>query len=118
MLKFHPQYKLYILNLAGSTIATFSPDRDPGLGIRCVAWNPNGMFLAVGGWDDKGPYTIQTVRFDATKASPKSGAVQMEWNVNGGLLCVRFACLSLALESRAQRHPSPVLRKPQRSYME
>ncbi|KAG5340606.1 hypothetical protein C0989_001048 [Termitomyces sp. Mn162] len=52
------QYKLYILNLAGSIIATFSPDRDPGLGIRCIAWHPNGMFLAVGGWDDKVPLNI------------------------------------------------------------
>ncbi|KAG6818038.1 hypothetical protein H0H87_009193 [Tephrocybe sp. NHM501043] len=37
----------------GNTVATFSPERDPGLGIRCVAWHPSGMFLAVGGWDDK-----------------------------------------------------------------
>ncbi|KAG6851214.1 hypothetical protein H0H93_015224 [Arthromyces matolae] len=47
------EYKLYIMNLAGSTIATFSPDRDPGLGIRCVAWHPSGSFLSIGGWDDK-----------------------------------------------------------------
>ncbi|KAG5647618.1 hypothetical protein DXG03_008971 [Asterophora parasitica] len=47
------EYKLYALNLAGITIATFSPDRDPGLGIRCVSWHPSGMFLAVGGWDNK-----------------------------------------------------------------
>ncbi|KAG6911528.1 hypothetical protein DXG01_011830 [Tephrocybe rancida] len=152
------RYKLYVLNLAGSNIATFSPERDPGLGIRCVAWHPNGMFLAVGGWDDKihildnltwtpvvtfelssripngitvwrepskwleategrgflscktaifsdlyllrsakstderlrGPYTIPIVKADATKANPKCGAVQMEWNINGSLLCVRF----------------------------
>ncbi|KAH0590872.1 WD repeat-containing protein 8 [Termitomyces sp. J132] len=134
------EYKLYILNLAGSIIATFSPDRDPGLGIRCIAWHPNGMFLAVGGWDDKihildnlswsptstfelsskvpngvivwrepskwleategrgflsyerlrGPYVIPITKVDVTKPNPKTGTVQMDWNINGSLLCVRF----------------------------
>lgn len=49
----HAQYKLYIMTLAGDLIATFGPDPDPGLGIRNVAWHPSGMFLAVGGWDEK-----------------------------------------------------------------
>lgn len=47
------QFKLCILTLAGSLLATFSPDPDPGLGIRCVAWHPSGSFIAVGGYDDK-----------------------------------------------------------------
>ena len=50
------QYKLYILNLVGHVLATFTPpDADPalGLGIRTVSWHPSGMFIAVGGWDDK-----------------------------------------------------------------
>ncbi|GLB36033.1 putative WD40 repeats [Lyophyllum shimeji] len=134
------EYKLYVLNLAGIVIATFSPDRDPGLGIRCVSWHPSGMFLAVGGWDDRvhildnlswspvatlelssrvpsgatvwrepskwlettegrgflscerlqGPHTIPIVRGDPTKPNPKSGIVQLDWNNNGSLLCVRF----------------------------
>ncbi|KAF9455040.1 YVTN repeat-like/Quino protein amine dehydrogenase [Macrolepiota fuliginosa MF-IS2] len=46
-------YKLHVLTLAGNLLATFSPEPDPGFGIRNVAWHPNGMFLAVGGWDDR-----------------------------------------------------------------
>lgn len=47
------QYKLCILSLAGDLIATFTPDPDPGFGVRNVAWHPNGLFLLVAGWDDK-----------------------------------------------------------------
>ncbi|KAJ6574989.1 YVTN repeat-like/Quino protein amine dehydrogenase [Mycena capillaripes] len=47
------EYKLYILSLVGDILGTFSPDPDPGFGIRRVAWHPSGMFLAIGGWDDK-----------------------------------------------------------------
>ncbi|KAJ7783658.1 hypothetical protein DFH07DRAFT_788607 [Mycena maculata] len=47
------EYKLYVLSLVGDVLGTFSPDPDPGFGIRRVAWHPNGMFLALGGWDDK-----------------------------------------------------------------
>jgi WD40 repeat protein len=39
--------------LAGNLVTSFTPDPDPGFGIRSVAWHPNGLFLAVGGWDDK-----------------------------------------------------------------
>lgn len=53
ILKFSLQYKLHILNLAGNNVASFTPDVDPGFGIRSVAWHPGGMFIAVGGWDDK-----------------------------------------------------------------
>ena len=42
-----------MLSLSGTILATFSPDIDPGFGIRNVAWHPSGMFLVVGGWDDK-----------------------------------------------------------------
>jgi hypothetical protein len=42
----------------GDILGTFSPDPDPGFGIRRVAWHPNGMFLAVGGWDDKASRTV------------------------------------------------------------
>ncbi|KAF8213169.1 WD repeat-containing protein 8 [Mycena galopus ATCC 62051] len=47
------EYKLYIMSLVGDILGTFCPDPDPGFGIRRVAWHPSGMFLAVGGWDDK-----------------------------------------------------------------
>jgi hypothetical protein len=47
------QYRLHILTLAGHLLASFTPDPDPGLGIRNAVWHPSGMFLAVGGWDDK-----------------------------------------------------------------
>jgi len=39
--------------LTGHTLASFRPEPDPGFGVRKVAWHPNGLFLAVGGWDDK-----------------------------------------------------------------
>lgn len=51
--KFYSQYKLYILSLTGNLLGSFSPDPDPGSGIRNAAWHPSGMFLAIGGWDDK-----------------------------------------------------------------
>ena len=58
----HPQYKLHILSLAGDVQGTFSPEPDPGFGIRNAAWHPTGMFIAVAGWDDKVhvsiPFTI------------------------------------------------------------
>ncbi|KAF7306809.1 ATP-dependent metallopeptidase [Mycena indigotica] len=47
------EYKLHVLSLAGDLQGSFSPDSDPGFGIRRVSWHPSGMFLAVGGWDDK-----------------------------------------------------------------
>ncbi|KAH7885892.1 WD repeat-containing protein 8 [Phlebopus sp. FC_14] len=47
------EYKLYVISLAGNIQGIFSPCPDPGFGIRSVAWHPSGMFLAVGGWDDK-----------------------------------------------------------------
>ncbi|RDX44321.1 WD repeat-containing protein 8 [Lentinus brumalis] len=47
------EYKLYIVTLAGNVVGTFSPEPDPGFGIRSVAWHPSGMFLAVAGADDK-----------------------------------------------------------------
>ncbi|KIK96018.1 hypothetical protein PAXRUDRAFT_32676 [Paxillus rubicundulus Ve08.2h10] len=47
------EYKISILSLAGDIQGTFCPSPDPGFGVRNVAWHPTGMFLAVGGWDDK-----------------------------------------------------------------
>ncbi|KAF7320307.1 ATP-dependent metallopeptidase [Mycena kentingensis (nom. inval.)] len=147
------EYKLHILSLAGNIQGSFCPDPDPGYGIRRVGWHPTGMFLAVGGWDEKvgltlnettlisskihildltwtvsavlelssripsnvniwrepskwqettegrgflsyervqGPHSISINRHDATKAAPKSGVAQLEWNKNGSLLLVRF----------------------------
>ena len=56
----HPliQYKISILSLAGDVQGTFTPSPDPGFGVRSVAWHPSGMFLAVGGWDDKVSVTV------------------------------------------------------------
>ena len=47
------EYRLHIISLAGDLQASFTPDPDPGFGIRSVSWHPSGLFLAVGGWDDK-----------------------------------------------------------------
>ena len=47
------QYKICVLSLTGDLLATFTPDPDPGFGVRNVAWHPNGLFLLVAGWDDK-----------------------------------------------------------------
>ncbi|PPQ81698.1 hypothetical protein CVT26_007771 [Gymnopilus dilepis] len=152
------EYKLHVLSLAGDLQTTFSPLPDPGFGIRTVAWHPNGMFLAVGGWDDKvhildsiswsdvatlemstrlsasinftslkavwrepakwiettegrgflscnwivddrlqGPQVLGTIRADPTKPNPKSGVVQMDWNLTGSLLLVRFESIPNAV---------------------
>ncbi|KAJ3548329.1 hypothetical protein NMY22_g1298 [Coprinellus aureogranulatus] len=47
------EYKLCILSLSGDLLATFTPEPDPGFGVRNVVWHPNGLFLLVAGWDDK-----------------------------------------------------------------
>ncbi|GJJ08763.1 hypothetical protein Clacol_002982 [Clathrus columnatus] len=128
------EFKLYILSLAGHLLATFTPDEDPGLGIRSVAWHPAGTYLAVGGYDDKiyilsslswtpvkilelntripanatvwreppawlesglvdkveGPSSVPLVRPNPEKPDPKSGALQLDWNIDGTLLMARF----------------------------
>ena len=47
------EYKLHIISLAGDLQGSFMPDPDPGFGIRTAVWHPSGLFLAIGGWDDK-----------------------------------------------------------------
>ena len=47
------QFKIHILTLTGEKLGSFAPDPDPGFGVRCVAWQPGGAYLAVGGWEDK-----------------------------------------------------------------
>lgn len=47
------QHKIHVLSLAGDLLGTFAPDKDPGFGVRAVAWHPAALFLAVLGWDDK-----------------------------------------------------------------
>jgi len=47
------EYKLFIVTLAGTLLTTFTPKPEPNLGVRCVAWHPSGVFVAVGGYDDK-----------------------------------------------------------------
>lgn len=37
-----------------------------------------------------GPHVLSTIRADPTKPNPKSGVVQMEWNLTGNLLLIRF----------------------------
>ena len=54
-------YKLYIYNLAGQQVATFEPEEITTLGIRTVAWHPSGLFVAVGGWDDRVPPFLRAV---------------------------------------------------------
>ncbi|KAF8605108.1 YVTN repeat-like/Quino protein amine dehydrogenase [Ceratobasidium sp. AG-I] len=141
------EYKLCILNLAGTVLRTFIPEPDPGLGIRSVAWHPSGAFLAVGGWDDKvhilsslswtavttfeltsrvpagvkvwkepskwqtksqegsfseydravGVTSLNITRRDGAKGLPKSGAAQIEWNLTGTMLLVRYESTPTAL---------------------
>ncbi|KAM6494366.1 WD repeat-containing protein 8 [Amanita muscaria] len=47
------EFKIHFLALTGERLGTFSPEPDPGFGVRHVAWHPNGGYLAVGGWTDK-----------------------------------------------------------------
>lgn len=47
------QFKLHVLTLSGDLLTSFSPFPNPGFGIRNVAWHPTGVFLALGGWDEK-----------------------------------------------------------------
>jgi hypothetical protein len=37
-----------------------------------------------------GPYLLRYIRADLTKENPKSGVIQMEWNLTGNLLLIRF----------------------------
>ncbi|KAF9480086.1 WD repeat-containing protein 8 [Pholiota conissans] len=140
------EYKLHVVTLAGDTLTSFSPSSDPGLGIRTVGWHPSGIFLAIGGWDDKiyvldslswsnvitlelstrlpsnvhawreppkwlettegrgflsydrlhGPQILSGIRADPTKPNPKSGLLQLEWNLTGTLLLARFESIPTA----------------------
>ncbi|KIY70948.1 WD40 repeat-like protein [Cylindrobasidium torrendii FP15055 ss-10] len=47
------EYKLHVLTPTGTHLKTFTPEPEPGLGIRTVCWHPTGSFLLVGGWDDR-----------------------------------------------------------------
>jgi WD40 repeat protein len=47
------EFRIHIVTLTGEKLGSFSPEPDPGLGVRHVAWHPNGAYLAVGGWSDK-----------------------------------------------------------------
>ncbi|KAF5369078.1 hypothetical protein D9758_003053 [Tetrapyrgos nigripes] len=136
------EYKLHILTLAGNILSSFTPNPEPTLGIRDVAWHPSGVFIAVGGYDDKihildslswsavvtleyssripagvmiwhepqkwqeategrgflsyervkAPQSIAhyQTKSDPTKANPKTGVAQLQWNQTGSLLLVRF----------------------------
>ncbi|PFH54782.1 hypothetical protein AMATHDRAFT_72548 [Amanita thiersii Skay4041] len=47
------EFRVHIVTLTGDKLGSFSPESDPGLGIRHVTWHPSGTFLAVGGCNDK-----------------------------------------------------------------
>ncbi|KAI5835275.1 YVTN repeat-like/Quino protein amine dehydrogenase [Schizophyllum commune Tattone D] len=78
------EYKLYIVSVAtGATLATFTPDTDPGLGIRHIKWHPDGSFLLVGGWDDRihildGLSFSPIAALDLTTRIPSSVAIWRE----------------------------------------
>ncbi|KAH6916844.1 WD repeat-containing protein 8 [Coprinopsis sp. MPI-PUGE-AT-0042] len=141
------EYKLHVVTLAGNLVTSFTPEQDPGFGIRSVAWHPNGLFLAVGGWDDKihvldclswspvallelnsrvlppsivwrepgrwleategrgflsyeklqGIQTLLVTKPDLSRPYPKCGVVQLEFNIDGTLLLVRFESTSHVL---------------------
>jgi hypothetical protein len=56
------------VSLSGDLQGTFTPDPDPGFGIRNAMWHPSGLFLAVGGWDDKVYILIVSVLANADPA--------------------------------------------------
>lgn len=48
----------------------------------------------------RGPQTITLNKADQSKANPKTGASQLEWNQTGSLLLVRFGELPLIMHWR------------------
>lgn len=48
-----------------------------------------------------GPHVLSTIRADPTKPNPKSGVVQMEWNLTGNLLLIRFGVFYQVLSLRS-----------------
>ncbi|KAF9022969.1 YVTN repeat-like/Quino protein amine dehydrogenase [Hymenopellis radicata] len=72
------EYKIYILSLIGDVVASFSPEPDPGLGIRTVSWHPSGSFLLVGGWDDK-IHILSTASWSCVHTLELSSRIPAEW---------------------------------------
>ncbi|KAF5355775.1 hypothetical protein D9756_004069 [Leucocoprinus leucothites] len=68
------EFKLHVLTMAGNLLATFTPEPDPILGVRNVAWHPNGMFLAAAGWDDR-IYILDSLSWSAVATLELSSRV-------------------------------------------
>lgn len=68
------EYRLYVLSLMGDIQGTFSPNVDPGFGIRNATWHPTGMFIAVGGWDDK-IYILESLTWSAVSTLELSSKI-------------------------------------------
>lgn len=52
----------------------------------------------------QGSQTLNTSRVDLTKPHPKSGVVQLDWNLTGNLLLARFGMFS-DLSNNESHHP-------------
>lgn len=48
----HAQYKLLVYRPDGQLCETYQAYED-GLGLKTVAWNPDGQLLALGSFDQK-----------------------------------------------------------------
>ncbi|KAK4047517.1 hypothetical protein OIO90_006159 [Microbotryomycetes sp. JL221] len=95
-----------------------------GLGVRTIAWQPTGEWIALGGYDGKAawrepaewtertrgkgivpfesvvlPHNLVAVRADPTKSNPKMGIAQLVWSPSGCWL----AAINLMIHSNAVR---------------
>lgn len=95
--------KVYILDgLSWSCVATLDLSNRIPLDVNVWREPANWIEATLGrGYltyeRPQGTQTVPMIRADASKAYPKSGLVQLEWNVNGSLLLTRYESSPTAL---------------------
>jgi len=63
-----------------------------------------------------GAQTIPFTRADPSKANPKSGVAQLEWNISGSLLLVRFGEDSVNPVAHKLKMSRQIIRQPSSIY--